>query len=324
MVTVVGPSVSIADGHIRLVTLSTVKTRSLSMGGAFTSVRDDLAALDFNPAAFTLDPYNGENRFYAYLNPIGPFVSIKNRHDYSDWTVPVGMCIRGIGFSMGPVDIGAMFGEESLRNQARLVRQDFFDGSEYETERTHSLGFSFALAPRVSLGFAGEMFIRNKDWHKLRFGYRYGLVVQPRSNITVGLCYVDFPDEFRNDRVSLERLADETLNVGISYRPWTFFHMALDIRNVSDEDKPAVREPHLGLELQPLSHLVFRGGYARSTDGKLETFSFGLGVLDINRFIWKTRSYDRPFFGMQSGWVFQNASSVRSRWLFLSFLIRLG
>jgi len=318
------PGASVAGDPPGLVTLSTIKTRSLSMGGAFTSIRDDLAALDFNPATFTLDPYAGENRFYAFLNPIGPYLSFKNRHAYSDWTVPVGMCVRGIGLSMGRIDIGVLFGEESLRNQVRLERRDFFNGSKYETERNNSLGFSFALAPRVSLGFAGEMFIRNRDWHKLRFGYRYGLVVQPRTNIAVGLCYMDFPDEYKNDRVPLERLSDETLNVGISYAPWTFLQMALDIRNVSDEDKSAAREPHLGLELQPLRHLILRGGYARSTDGKLETFSFGLGLLDVNRFIWKTRSHDRPFFGIQSGCVFQNALSVRSSWFFLSCLIRIG
>ncbi|HEX9934014.1 MAG TPA: hypothetical protein VGB38_02355, partial [bacterium] len=264
------------DDAKRMVTLGTVKTRAVSMGGAFTSVRDDLAALDFNPAAFTLDPYGGDAGIFVFLNPLGPWLAVKNRRLYSDPSVPIGLCLRGLGFSAGRIDAGVLLGEESLHGDWNLDRRDPFDATGYETERNVDFGLSFALTQRAALGVSGEMLLRRPDWRKAKLGYRYGLIVQPRTNFTVGLFYADFPEGFNRDRADLESLADETLNVGVSYKPWTFALLSFDIRNVSDEEQSSVREPHMGVELVPFRHLALRGGYARTTDGKQETFSCGV------------------------------------------------
>jgi hypothetical protein len=307
-----------------MVVLATVKARPVAMGGAFTSVRDDLASLDFNPAAFRLDRSGDGLRFQAFISPLGPWLSLKNRHTYTDGTVPLGLCIRGLGLSAGPIDAGILMGEESLSDAKWLRRNDPFDANGYPPQRNASFGFSFALTQRASLGAAGEWFIGNKNWKNARLGYRYGLILQPRANVSVGLFYMELPDTVRNGRSSLENLSDGTLNIGVSMEPWRFLRFSLDIRNVSDEDKPSVREPHAGLELFPCSHLVIRGGYSRSTDGRSETASWGAGICDLNQIFWADQPFTRPFYGLQTGWAQQKTPAGRFRWFFLTCLIRIG
>ena len=53
----------------RFVTLSHVKARPLAMGGAFTAVEGDLAAINFNPAAFSLFEVKKPKRFTFFFEP---------------------------------------------------------------------------------------------------------------------------------------------------------------------------------------------------------------------------------------------------------------
>jgi hypothetical protein len=316
-------SCSLFSRETGLGVLATVKARPVAMGGAFTAVRDDLAALDFNPAAFTLDHSGDGLRVQAFVNPLGPWLAVKNRRVTTDGTVPVGLCLRGIGLSAGRIDVGILLGEESLSDDARLKRNDLFDASGYPDQRNATLGVSFALTQRASLGVAGEWFIRDK-WNNVRFGYRYGLILQPRANIAVGLFYMELPDTVRNGRSVLENIPDGSLNIGVSVEPWRFLRFSLDIRNVSDEDKSSIREPHAGLELIPCRHLALRGGFARSTNGRQETVSWGVGILDLNRLLWADRPFARPFFGLQASWARQKSPAGKSRWFFLTCLFRIG
>lgn len=313
-----------AGGTQGLVTLGTVKTASLSMGGACTAVRSDLTALDFNPAAFTLDPFGAETRPYVFLNPLAPAIWWQNRKTVTRWSVPAGWIVRGIGCSVGRVDIGVLFGEESLKDRDRLVRKRLFNADGYALSRNTSFGFSLALAPKVSVGAAGELFVRHTDWKMNKVGYRYGLLLQPRPSVTVGICYADFPDRFPNDRVVLERLADETLNVGVSVVPVSWLRLALDVRNVSDEDKAAIREPHAGLEILPVAHAAIRTGFARSIDGERTIASLGVAALDLNRLIYSGRPEAVPGWGLEAGWIWERHFKSETRYFFLTCLIRIG
>ena len=49
------------------VTISTIKCRSLGMGGATTSIQDDLGVIDINPAAFNLYRVKKPHRFTFFL-----------------------------------------------------------------------------------------------------------------------------------------------------------------------------------------------------------------------------------------------------------------
>jgi hypothetical protein len=306
-----------------LVTLSTIKARSLSVGGAFVSVQDDLASLDFNPAAFSIAPVSERVQVSLFLNPLGSLLVVKNQGNYSDWTTPVGWIVRGGGISLGKLNVGFLWGEETLNNEKGLKRSDFFDASFYEWQNNASFGFSLALAPRVSLGMAGELFFRNIEKKEIKFGHRYGMILHPRSNLSFGLCYFDFPNECAKDRMVLERIGDETLNIGISYSPWKPLTLMLDVRNVSDDGKGIMREPHMGLEMLPLKHIALRGGFFRDRESDENTYSLGVGILNWNSILPGDRFFSHPTFSLNAAMLWQQNNQLKARWFLLSCVVRI-
>ena len=311
-------------GQNRFVTLSTVKARPLAMGGAFLSVEDDLAALDFNPAGFSMNALNRKAQVSVFFNPLGPMMLLENRERVSVWDVSLGWIVRGIAFSVGGLHFGALLGEEVIADDDRLMRSCLWDGTGYSGQRNMGLGVSLSLASRVSLGIAGDLFVREEGGRrKYELGYRYGIIVKTRNNLDVGLCFIDFPKEYRGDRMALERLADETLNIGVSYAPWEVLTLALDVRNVSDEGKGAVREPHVGFEVTPWHHLALRGGYYRDWKEKSDTYSAGLGLFDWNLTLSENRRFSHATFAVNTTVVWQKVGGLVNRWFFLSCVLRI-
>ena len=308
----------------RWVTLSTVKSRPLSMGGAFISLRDDLAALDLNPAGFSILTAHKKPQVFLFLNPVSPLSIFHGAGKQSFMESVFGLLIRGAALSVGGVQFGCLLGEESLTNVDRLERQCIFDRTGLHANRNTTIGISVALAPRVSLGFAGEVYSRGEGSERIhRMGYRYGLILQTRHRIQVGLCFVNMPEKAENERMDLERLADETLNIGISYTPWDVFRVALDIRNVSDEGKGVVREPHIGIECFPLRHLVLRAGYFMEKSSKRRTYSAGLGLFDQNTFWKRERRFLHPSFCLNATVLWENSGAISNRWIFITGLFRI-
>jgi hypothetical protein len=307
----------------RMVTLSTIKARALSVGGAFVSIQDDLASLDFNPAGFSIAPVSERNQTSLFLNPIGPFLIIKNQGHYSDWATPIEWIVRGGGIALGKLNIGFLWGEESLNNEKSSNRSEVFDASFYEWQNNTSFGFSLTLAPRVSLGMAGELFFRNIEKKEIEFGHRYGMILHPRSNLSIGLCYFDFPNKYAKDRMVLERIADETLNIGISYSPWELLTLMLDVRNVSDEGKGLTREAHMGVEIFPFKQLVLRGGYFRNREANENNYSLGMGILNWNSILPGERSFFHPTFALNAAMVWQRNAHLIARWFLISCIVRI-
>ena len=318
---IVGGSLRAQTGFV---TMSTVKARSLAMGGAFVSVMDDLAALDFNPAGFSVKTVQEGFRFSAFFNPLGPALMISHLDRVPVWDATLGWVLRGVTFKYGNVQFGILFGEENLGSRERLERPCLFDGEGYEEQRNTSFGISFAPAQRVSLGIAGEIFFRRNDqgemYHGL--GYRYGVIIKPGQAVNVGICYVDFPEAYQSDRRSLERLADETLNVGMTYAPWQRLLLSLDFRNVSDEGKGASLEPHVGFEVIAWRHTALRGGFFRNVDENVNTVSLGIGLFDWNLLFSKYLRYAHSTFLMNSTLVFE-LEGLRRRWFLLSMVLRV-
>jgi hypothetical protein len=214
-------------------------------------------------------------------------------------------------------------GEESLADVDRLERTHFFDARQYENQRNVSFGFSMALAPRVSLGIAGEGFIRDRKSKMLSMmGYRYGLILMPRRNVSVGFCYFHFPDLYRMDRFEVERLADESLNIGISYSPWPVVTIALDVRNVSNEGNGAEREPHIGVEVFPLKYLSLRGGFYQARENHDQTYSFGFGLFDGSMMSSDNGESARFHVGLGATLIWQK-ERMNNRWFILSCIIRI-
>jgi len=293
------------------------------MGGAFTAVEGDLVSLDFNPAAFSVDTRSDKAQVSVFFNPLGPVVLLKNWGENKDWDVPISWILRGATLSLGRINLGLLMGEEAFTLNDQYRKANFFDGSFFDQRRNTSIGFSLALSPLVSVGIAGEIFIREVDTKKImRLGYRYGVMIKTRSNLDVGLCFVDFPNEFKQDRFDLERLADETLNVGVTYTPWNILKLSLDVRNVSDDEKGTVREPHIGFEVTPIMHLALRGGYYREKGGGREALSFGFGLFDWNSLLPEHCRFSHSVFTVNTAFVWQWTNGNLDKWFVLSSIIR--
>ena len=63
-------------------TLSNQNARPLALGGAFFSVEDDIASINYNPGTVSLYSINKVNKFTFFFNPVLPLVSIKNHEDF--------------------------------------------------------------------------------------------------------------------------------------------------------------------------------------------------------------------------------------------------
>ena len=308
----------------RWVTLSTVKARPLSMGGAFMSVRDDLASLDLNPAGFSILTTQRRPQAFIFLNTITPAVLLSSRNSLSLGETVFGTLVRGAALSLGGVQFGILLGEESLSDVGRLERDRVFDNTGYSAYRNTTFGVSISLAPRVSLGIAGEIYSRGEGDERIhRMGYRYGLILETRHKIQVGLCFVNLPKKAENERMNRERLADETLNIGVSYTPWNIMRIALDIRNVSDEGKGVVREPHIGMEFFPLPYVTLRAGYFKDKNADSETYSAGLGLFDGNSFWRQERRFTHPTFCMNAAVLWENREGATHRWFIVTCLLRI-
>lgn len=264
----------------RFAGISTVKTRSLGLGGAFTAVADPLAAWEFNPAGagFVMPEQKKTFDFTLYFNAVGPALLLKNKDYFNDGFFFLGTLLKGFHAKAGPFTLGGVFGEELLLDDNYLKRPCILDLPGHLNNRNSTLGIALGLGGRVSIGFSTEIFKRQGTHRSIyEIGYRYGVQVKTRSRIDIGLFYSDFPAKYKSDRLPVERLGDETLNMGLAFHPAQWMTLSADIRNVSDENKPAVREPHAGLELRPVSFLSLRAGYFQEKNGT-DWISGGLGL----------------------------------------------
>jgi len=317
-------TVSVRGGDFRGITMSTIKTRPLSLGGAFISVEDQLAAIDFNPAAFRLHTSMNYSRFAVYFNPLGPALMVKNKQAQLGWETYVAWVIRGAALSVGRFRFGFVLGEENLNSTAHLKRSNLLDAAGYDGNNNSSIAVSVALASRVSLGIAGEFFVRERNGRRrVLMGYRYGVLLKARNTLNIGLCFIDFPNEYKEDRMAYERLADETLNIGLSYTIRKFAMISLDIRNVSDEGKGAIREPHIGLEFTPIHHLTIRGGYFLQIGEDSATYSLGVGIFDWNALFSEERSTDPPSYGLNAAFLYQKDKGAETYTYMVTLLARL-
>lgn len=299
-------------------TLSTIKARPLALGGAFAAMQNEWAALYYNPAGYHVSRTNPDKTFAAVLNPLGALFAFSERDDYSRGTVPLGWTIQAAGVRRGKLCFGLLIGEESLANADRLNRPRFFDGDGYQDNRNGVIGLAIEFAPRVRFGMAGDLFIRRGGLPKVKFGYRYGLIVKPRGNLDVGLCYVDFPKQNADDRMPLERLADGTLNIGAAYTPFRFATLFADVRNVSGEVKAALLEPHVGAEIFPTTHVALRGGYYRARGGGHDASSFGIGCPDLVNGLFPDLPGRAVRMDCECTFVWQRTEQARNQWIFLA------
>ncbi len=312
-------------------TLSNVKQRPLAMGGAFTSVEDDLEAVFYNPGAFNLYETEKQYRLTVFLNPISSLVS--SRHYSNNFTEKIenanllnasALLIKSAIFTAKFLTVGIIFGEESLNNVLARQQVEFFNFNDLWNNSSHTVFSHIELASKVSMGFSGTFYYKETENGLERgFGFGYGILMKPNPHINVGLSYIDFPKELPNYRTPVERMFDETMNIGISYRPFSGATFSLDVRNLTEENKENVREVHFGFEQTFWGIAAIQGGYFQENYTKHNNYSFGVGLIDSKLFHKKQNEFGHHNYSLQYSFVYQEKEHSFNRWHFFSLLFHL-
>ncbi len=301
---------------------NSLNTRAIAMGGAYTSIKDHIFALSYNPASFSLRPNRNGNKLYFFVNPSSLPVITSNYKKFNSFDIPLGLLINSIGIFYKKINVGMLIGDETITNINRFNNKKVTELSDYSINRKYSLCVSLELAPRVSVGIAGDGYYHEIDnTNVMKFGYRYGIWIKTLKKICFGVCFIDLPNTFSQDRLELDRFDDETLNVGFSYSPWDFFQIALDIRNVSENKKHATGEPHIGINLIPWKHLSVQGGFFKENNNTV--ISFGLGLLNEKFLLSEEKQLQYDEFILNAAVVWEKGLLTTDRWFMLSSVIRI-
>jgi hypothetical protein len=317
----------------RFFTLSNVRARPLAMGGAFTSIEDDLAAINFNPAAYDLYGDEKVRRLTFFINPISPFVGALENNDLyggsgttlDDALLSLSLLLKSVSLSLRSLEIGVLLGEEGLNLPNAFSDEKFFGVSGFRQNHSHSVVGRIKLAKKISLGGAINFLYgskKNNPFERNReIGISYGVLLKPERGLNIGVSFINLPDSLKEYRLPIERIVDESVNIGVSYRLFSGTLFSIDVRNLGEEQRKVVREIHFGMEQVILSHVAIRAGYYKKRDGE-HVISWGMGLLDGNKFVSDENKFKHRNFYLNYSFVYEG-SPINTRWHFLSFNIRI-
>lgn len=244
------PSISVAQsgGDSGAFLRLGIGTRALSMGGAFTAVADDGAAVYWNPAGLGL----GRRRLFNTMYRTMPFDRRQFVTSYTQGLAPGG----GIGFAW--IHVGA----------------DDIDGRDLNGQQTGTLSnsenallFSFSpkIHPKVSVGISMKFLIHRLAGQSAKgFGGDIGVLVHPIDPLTVGFIFRDVGTRLSWDTTGLfpqsvqrRETFPRTLAFGAAYRLWQRrVLLAVDIDTAQRRDT----EIRIGAEVGLKSGFALRTG----------------------------------------------------------------
>ncbi|MDZ7262520.1 MAG: hypothetical protein ONB05_10500 [candidate division KSB1 bacterium] len=316
------------------VTLSTVKARPVAMGGAFTAIIDDLPAIDYNPACFNLYDFEKEHRLTFFINPMAPVVALREQIESSknnqeitrtELLKSLSLLIKAMVFSFRPLDVGVLLSEESLTPPTRLERKQFFSAEPFWNNNSHSVVARLKLARQVSLGLVGTRFSAEDSMKTIQgWSLNYGVLLRSDNSFSLGVVYISLPQKLPHYRTPLEKMVDDTINLGLSYQLSPVLILSMDVRNISADQKRLINQLRFGFDSSPFSWIALRGGYFEEIKGK-RTISLGTGLFDLNRFFHPEARFDHKNFLINYSFVYEYQKGVTpvSKWHFFSFILRL-
>lgn len=313
------------------VTLSQVKTRAVAMGGAYSAVGDNLAACIYNPATFEEYEFPKDFRITFYLNPFAPLVSLYGKQSEKaasesnqvKYSHAAGLLVKGITGTFRNFLVGIVFNEESVANRLLNYRKQFFAAESHWQDYSHIVTLRLKLAPQVALGVSTSFYsidsAAGKSWY---VDTSYGVLLRPDEKLNVGVFYVALPEGLENHRQLVERLSNDSINIGLAYYPRKSTIISLDLRNINDEGDDNAIQPHVGIEQKFQPWLALRGGFYRQKNGAL-TFSTGVGIISNEIFHKKKNRFKNNQFMINYTYLVQSKNSIKTNWHFFSFNVRI-
>lgn len=277
--------VSAFSGETRYLTLSNVNTKSFSLASP-VAMEGGLMSPPVNPAGLCVYRDTPFPRISVVLNPLGAALAFQGMQegayansavDAEDFIVPAALLFKAIGFSYQPLNVGIIFCEQMPGGR---LQDSFFEYYPVLDNYFNRAFVKIQLHQKVQIGASAEIFAQKDRIDAV--GYSYGVIMKP-GKINVGVFYHTSPPGYENQMLAGRRLVSETINVGLSYSPVDPVKFYGGLRNISESKSPAFMEIHSGLEFTPWNHFSLRAGYFLE-DGDYNSFSFGLGLLDLNEF----------------------------------------
>jgi len=312
---------------------NSLMTRAKAMGGAFFAVSDPLSSAFFNPASVNLYRYPRSTRLALFLNPVGAAslvndandLSISKKYDSIDWVNTAGILTKGFAISRPAFSAVLILSEELPRQTLPDDQQnkDLFSSKGILDWNYDVLAVKLRLAEQISIGASGFLFTSmTNDSLSRRFGSSYGILIQPYSYISVGVAYFDIPSNVADLMFLQNRIIDETINVGISIKPFNSLSFSLDSYNVSEDNAKITRELHMGAEFVPGKLLAMRAGFFREKDTQNDVYSVGLGLIDNDLFRSTDDSFGSHNFAINYGLQWKKLENINYYQHYLTFLLR--
>lgn len=313
-------------------TLSTIKARPFALGSAFTSIENDIVSANYNPATLSLYQFEKDYRITVYLNPVAPTTIYyenlqhdpQNQQQKENAFKTATLIVKSLVFTGKFVDAALILNEQIIDKNYLSTQRKFFQNGDLWNNCYHTLITRIKLADRVSIGLSASYFVKNiEDKVNHGIGFSYGILMKPSTRMNVGLAFIDYPNDMPDIRMPIERMIDQTMNIGVSYRPTTSTTLSLDLRNLTEDDRKNVRESHWGIEQRIFNVLALRAGYFKERFSDTHTFSFGVGILDSNLFFADDNHLNHSQYILNYSFLSEHNKIQITRWHVLSLLIRI-
>lgn len=226
-----------------------VGPRAIAMGGAFSSIADDVSAIYWNPAGLSLIGHQEVTGTHASL------FGTDLKDNYLAFLLPV---------------------SEMYAVAVDWYHSGFDDGELGFGENRFDLSYSMKLRPWISLGANLKYFTRNTSLDGVDvesesgWGFDAGLLVLPRRGLRIGIVAQDAFDTWIGESGNgSEPTYPRNVRLAASYDFRTWATVAFDIDG----------RYHIGTEFRPLDAIALRAGMEKDRGGSEDpTYSLGFGL----------------------------------------------
>lgn len=312
-------STVLAEEHY-YTTLSNALPKSIAMGGATTAVAGDPLSMGLNPATCRMFPLPGPTRVLVFFNPAAVQSIGHSINDDQTTGQQIGaglrLLVRFVGVSHEFFDVGIRLSDEI----PTIDDRDFFSKKSVYAFHSNSGLLRLKLHPYVSIGLQMTGYTHRDKIDQ--FAYSYGVLLRPGARVEVGVSYLDNPTRYQKVIHPMLRIADETINIGMSVKLSGTTLTSFDLRNITDEDKIAFLEPHLGVEQILFHHVALRCGGAVFSKSDRKMLTCGIGVLDWNQVFRRSRRLETPNFAAQYGVALEYVDHLHRVWHSVTFCVR--
>jgi hypothetical protein len=272
------------------------RIRALGMGAAYQAARDDLAAISYNPAGYTLYEEAKNFRLTLFLSPVMPALvgsdskAFFNRNVENRETVYAAIIssIKGINFTYKNLDLGILLGEPSIVDTTLITyRKNPFHVKSLYRNHYDAVVLRIKLAEQVAIGVSGflnyfETDGRGREWD---FAASYGITLQPSNYMRVGVSLFTATAKRGHSREFLDEIYSDAVNLGVTFiAPWQFV-FGLDIRNLAVSQEVIGERYLAGFENSFWQQVAIRAGLPSHPEDKSLAQPFGFGIVNLNS-IW--------------------------------------